>query len=417
MNRIRTACQRFFRDTAGNVGLIFGISAVPLLAAAGAGLDFAQYLAAKTHLQSSIDSAALAGAAPDLKTDGERIAAANKMFATNMGDGVASGMPFTGSFELINGKMVGAGTVDVKMHFISFAGPEKMTASGDAEVGVAKDKKAEIALVLDYSGSMGENIDGGVKYEIMKEAATKLVDDLEATAADKIKFGLVPFSHHVYTTLDGAYVVGAAGSWTGCTQDRKYPHNQTDDTPVNTNDATKWGQPQAPVHLTWGCQGYVDNNLMTVDLTDEFDDVRDQLSIMTPYAWTHIAVGVEFGYHMLSPNAPFTKGASYADDETEKFLVVLTDGMQTEPGFGPGSSRTVARGEQNLEALCDNAKKDGITVISMAFDLNDTGTRKRLQNCASDPDKYFFVANSADDLSGAFEAVKAAVTAEVYLSK
>jgi hypothetical protein len=96
---------------------------------------------------------------------------------------------------------------------------------------------------------------------------------------------------------------------------------------------------------------------------------------------------------------------------------VLTDGMQTEPGFGPGSSRTVARGEQNLEALCANAKKDGITVISMAFDLNDSGTRQRLQDCATDPDKHFFVANSADDLSGAFEAVKAAVTAEVYLSK
>jgi Flp pilus assembly protein TadG len=417
MGRLYKSFKAFAGDQNGNAAVIFGLVAIPLLAAAGAGVDFGRYAAARTHLQSTLDAAALAAASPDLNTDAERVDAGNAFFAANIVTGVTADYPYTGEVKIVDGKVVASGSVDVNMHFISFAGPTEMVANVDAEVNISEDKKAEIAMVLDYSGSMGESIDGGVKYEIMKEAATKLVDDLEAVAADKVKFGLVPFSHHVYTTLPGEFVVGGgSSSWTGCTQDRRYPHNQVATTPTTSN-ATKWGQPQAPEHIGWGCQGYIDNNLSMVDLTDSFEDVTDQLEIMRPYAWTHIALGVEFGYHMLTPNAPFTEGVSMSDDSVEKFMVVLTDGMQTEPGFGPGASRNVARAESNLEALCENAKNDGITVITMAFDLNDTGTRQRLKNCSSDPDKFFFIANSADDLSGAFEAVKAVVTAEVYLSK
>jgi hypothetical protein len=243
------------------------------------------------------------------------------------------------------------------------------------------------------------------------------VNDLATAAPDKVTFGLVPFSHHVHTTLPGAYVLGGgSGSWTGCTQDRNYPANTTAATPTTSN-ATKWNQPMAPAHAAWGCSGYTANNLTVVPLTDDFANIANRLAIMTPYAWTHIALGVEFGYHLLSINEPYAEGVAFNDDETRKFMVVLTDGMQTEPAFGPGTTRSVAQGESNLDTLCDNAKADGITIITMAFDLDDTDTRQRLQDCASDPDKYFFVADDTADLAGAFDAVKTAITAEVYLSK
>ena len=87
-------------------------------------------------------------------------------------------------------------------------------------------------------------------------------------------------------------------------------------------------------------------------------------------------------------------GVSYDDEETQKFMVVLTDGAQTEPAFGPGSTRTVAQGESNLEALCTNAKAKGITMITIAYDLDDNATANRLKNCATDPDKNFFVATT-----------------------
>ena len=108
---------------------------------------------------------------------------------------------------------------------------------------------------------------------------------------------------------------------------------------------------------------------------------------------------------------------SYDDEETQKFMVVLTDGAQTEPAFGPGSTRTVAQGEANLETLCTNAKAKGITMITIAYDLDDNATTNRLKNCATDPDKNFFVATSAAAVAGAFENIKTLITAQVFVSK
>jgi hypothetical protein len=277
--------------------------------------------------------------------------------------------------------------------------------------------------VLDYSGSMRDPVDGQTKYIVMRDAAMKLVSDLSKSNPDNVKFGLVPFSNHVYTTLPGAYVVGGGGTWTGCTQDRKYPFNISDSTPTGS-PASQWNQVMLSAdddlyddndQVNYGCSGYVSNNLTTVDLTDKFKKITNQLKIMKPYAYTHIALGVEFGYHMLSPNAPYTEGAAYSDNNTKKFMVVLTDGAQTTGGFGE-TGRNIVEGNKNLVKLCDSAKANKITIMTMAFDLNDAPTLARLKGCATDGNKDFFIAKDADTLEAAFESIKAAVASDIYLS-
>jgi Flp pilus assembly protein TadG len=417
MTSIAKRFRRFWNNDRGDTAILFALSAIPILLAAGAGIDYARYTDSKTHLQAALDSAALAGAAATGKSDGERAAIAQAAFDANIASGAAAGYDTESDFSVTNGTLVATASVDVPTAMMQLAGISTMPVAGSAEVGLASDKKAEIALVLDYSGSMGEVSGTKVKYVAMKEAATKLVADLTAASPGKIEFGLVPFSHHVYTTLPKAFVTGTsgAGDWTGCTQDRKYPFNLTDDTP--TADAkSKWGQPQAPVHLANDCSGYAPNNLVVKPLTTDDNAIKSQLAAMRPYAWTHIALGVEFGYHLLSENLPFDQAAPYSDTETQKFMIVLTDGMQTEPAFGPGSSRNVSQGESNLSDLCENAKGDGIRIITLAFDLNDSSTRARLRNCATDADS-FFVADDATDLSLAFEEIKTAVASEIYLKK
>jgi hypothetical protein len=302
---------------------------------------------------------------------------------------------------------------------MKFAGFQSMKLSIGAEIAVPGNKKAEIALVLDYSGSMNDTIAGGVKYVAMKNAAKDLISDLEAANPDKVEFALVPFSHHVFGTFRKSDILGQSGlgNWTGCTQDRKYPYNLNDSVPTSAN-STKWGQAQAPVHISSGCSGYPSNNLVMKPLSNDFSGLKSRLDIMTPYAWTHIALGVEFGLQMLSDNDVFDDdAASYDDDETKKFMVVLTDGYQTEPAFGPGSTRTVAQGEANLEALCTNAKAKGITMITIAYDLDDNATSNRLKNCATDPNTNFFVATDTAAVASAFDNIKSIITAEVFISK
>jgi Flp pilus assembly protein TadG len=415
--KLKSLFKRYKADQNGTVALMVSLAAVPMMVIAGTAVDYVRFSNAQTVAQSALDAGALAGAAARNVTEAKRIEFALATFNENMKQAGSSGAVVTPVFKVVKDTMVSSASVEVPTALMKIVGVGKMTGLSTAEVSIAQEKKAEIVLALDYSGSMADPSGGKIKYVAMRNAATKLVNDLATSSPDKVKFGLVPFSHHVYTTLPAGYVVGGTtGKWTGCTQDRQYPFNTGVSTPT-TDDKTKWNQVQAPDHAAWGCAGYVSHKLSTVDLTNTFSAITGKLSVMTPYAWTHIAVGVEFGYQMLSPNAPFTQGAAFEDTGTKKFLVVLTDGAQTEPAFGDGGSRSVANGEANLEKLCASAKADGITVITMAFDLDDSTTRKRLQNCATDPARDFFVANDEADISKAFETVKTAITAAVYLSK
>ena len=138
---------------------------------------------------------------------------------------------------------------------------------------------------------------------------------------------------------------------------------------------------------------------------------------MEPYGYTNISLGVEFGWHLLEPGAPYA-ARSHDDDENKKFIVVLTDGKQTTPAFGSGGSRDRFDGENNLSELCTNIKAGNqITVITIAFALDDSATETRLRNCSTDPDKHFFKAENSDDLTSAFEEIRQQIADTIFLSK
>jgi Flp pilus assembly protein TadG len=420
--QICSKLQRFVKNFGtcqkGSIAVIYAVSAIPIFVAAGSAIDYIRYLANVTELQAALDSAALAAASTPEATDAVRLALAEATFVRNLEGGDLAGSAIVRSFDIQDETVVAAADMDMATSLMQFANIDSMKLSVGTEISVPGDKKAEVALVLDYSGSMSDSIAGGVKYVAMKNAAKNLISDLEAANPTKVKFALVPFSHHVYGSFRKFDILGqsGAGTWTGCTQDRKYPFNLSDAEPTADNNS-KWGQAQAPVHISSGCGGYASNNLRMVPLTDDFTYLRSRLDMMTTYAWTHIAVGVEFGLQMLSDSDVFPGGVSYDDEETQKFMVVLTDGAQTEPAFGPGGVRTVPQGEANLETLCNNAKAAGITMITIAYDLDDNATTNRLKNCASDPDKNFFIATNAAAVAGAFETIKTLITAQVFVSK
>lgn len=409
--------KRFIADQKGTTAVMFALSIVPMLLAGGAAIDYLRYTQSVTHLQAALDSGALAAAAASTLSNGDRLKAANDTFDRNIVEaGIEPGL-VEADFKF-SGKAVSAtATYDMPMGLMQLAGFHKMAVDVSTEISIPEGRKAEIALVLDYSGSMQDKLNGQVKYIAMKNAAKKLVSDLQASNPKNVKVGLVPFSHHVYVTLPKAYVVGQSGpgSWTGCTQDRMYPANVTGATPT-TDDATKWGQKQAAVHKSDGCAAYAPNHLTVLPLTTDMDAVKSQLDAMLPYSWTHIALGAEFGYHLLSPDAPYTEGAPFTNKNTQKIMVLLTDGMQTEPAFGPGL-RSVTRGEKNLSEICDNAKADGITIMTVAYNIDDKDTVDRLKGCTSDPAKHFFDVGSDNNVSAAFEEIKNQITAQVYISK
>jgi len=404
--------RRFARDTKGNVAIIFGLATIPLIIAMGAAVDMTRGVVAEQRLQTALDAAALAAAADRNATDEERIARGEQMFAANYTPGALGG-DATPSFSIDDGVVTASVSSSIDTTLMNVAGVTEIGINSSVQVQVPGTRDAEIALVLDYSGSM--NSSG--KYQAMRDAAIDLVNVLsEDGTSEQVTFSLVPFSHHVYVTLPEIYVEGETGngSWTGCTYDRMYPYNTQASTPIVTDDETKWGIEVADSHNRWGCNGYVSRDLVVQPLTDDFAGIVNQLEDMRPYAWTNIALGMAFGWHTLTPNAPFSQATT--DDETLKALVLLTDGRQTQKAWGPGGSRTVANGESNLEEMCASAKSDGLLVITVAFDLQDQGTEDRLRDCASGP-QYFYVADNNSELSSSFEDITNQLASSIYVSQ
>ncbi len=410
--------KRFSANTKGTIAVTYALSLVPILAAAGAAIDLARYSSMQTQMQGALDASTLAAAAAKDKSVAERVQIGKDAYAANMTKGFASNYTSTIAITVTNTDVKATAAATLPTTILAAAGVNSFDVNISADVNIPEIKKAEIALVLDYSGSMGDVAGSEVKYIAMRQAAIKLIDDITKDNADKVKFALVPFSHSVYTTLPKSSVLGQSGSgtWTGCTQDRKYPYNLTDATPTSTA-GTKWGQADAPDHAAWGCNGYIARDLKIRPLTNDFAAVKSQLNTMYPYAYTHVALGVEFGYHVLSPNAPYSEAVSYGDTGTIKYMVVLTDGAQTEPAFGPGSTRTVAQGDSNLEALCTKAKASGITMITVAFDLDDNSQTQRLKACATNSATDFYAANTSSEVANAFQTITNAITATAFLSK
>jgi Flp pilus assembly protein TadG len=417
---IATRRKRFLSTASGTVGILFALAAIPVFLAVGVATDYVRASAVQARLQSTLDAATLAAAASKGMNDADRIKLAKAMFEENWKtDPSTKHIKVFPVFTIAQSAITGTADIEMPTALMQLAGIEKMAIGSDVTVTIPEEKKVELALVLDYSLSMTNGSGGKVKYVAMREAANKLVADLAESIPDKLKVGLVPFSHHVYLTLPKTHVAGqvGTGNWTGCTQDRKYPYNVGGAAPLPDNEDSKWGQPQAPDHIWNDCSPYAPNKLVILPLTSDMEKVTGQLNSMLPNSWTHIALGVEFGYHLLSSGAPFTEGADFSDKTTQKFMVALTDGEQTEPAFGPNGVRDVPQGEANLEKLCAAAKASGITMITVAFDLYDVDTKNRLSGCSSDPSKYFFIAEDDAEIAKAFEEIKKQITAQVYVSK
>ncbi len=421
----------FKQDTDGAIALVFGLAAVPMILAAGAALDYVRVGSATAEVQAALDASALAGAAASpSSTDDERRQFALDAFNANLEGGFAPKLTGGPVVSFNDGRITVAYHGGLPTTLLRLGGFDEFNVSATSTATMNRPGRAEIAMVLDYSGSMGWMSAGSQKYVTMRNAAIDMVNGLTDNGTNsEIRFGLVPFSHNVFTQLPANFVVGATGStWTGCTYDRMYPHNTTAAEPTASN-ATKWGQPapsfppgddQGKHHCdgkNHDGNGYQANNLEVRELSSSHSDTISQLQAMRPYGYTNISLGTEFGWHLLEPGAPFA-ARSFADTENKKFLVVLTDGEQTTPAFGNGASRTVPNGGNNLASLCDNIKSAGnITVITIAFALSDTATENRLRNCATDPDRHFFEAEDGNDLTKAFEEIQRQIATAIYLSE
>ena len=451
--------KEFRSNKDGNVAIIFGFAVVPFMIAAGMAVDYGRGVVAKHELQVALDSAVLAAGSLRIAEPDDRKALGKAFFEANF-DSAGYGLTVPNDLIDIQGNVIKANqTLKVDTAFMQLSSMlagknvDEMELKTDATALVPQVGKAEISLVLDYSGSMNDKLNGTRKYKTMRDAAKDLITGLNSTGNADIQFALVPFSYGVKANLMGKHLTDPSyNKLTGdtrhvsCLSGRKV--GATSDVEVDEVDKrARWQQDDLWYDKGWYNADRTSKcNTMYLmrTLTSTTSTLIADLNTWLPYGGTHISSGFQFGWHAISPNSVFTGGAPYSDITHEdpekrvlKAIVLLTDGAQTVPdyrenGNGQNNPETPdalypmdrSNGEYNLTKLCENARGEGVLVVTVAFDLNDIDTINRLSACATpkDPDQplgdtYSFKADSIAELNTAFEEIGNVLADMVYLSQ
>ncbi|MEM6537744.1 MAG: VWA domain-containing protein [Pseudomonadota bacterium] len=450
---------RSFRDsTSGNIAMMFSMLMVPVLAAVGLGIDMSKSTSVQRALAEAADAGALAAARARLNNkslslaDAEQIA--RKAFDINirrLGDVAVS------NFKLAYDEENTTYTINldtaVSTQFVKLVGIKEFQTSVMSEVRASAPRGLELVMALDNTGSMS-----GSKMATLKTAAKDLATDLLEDAGTA-KIGIVPFSNYVNVGTSRR-----AASWLTVPADQTnsndscwntYPDRVESNcrtitqTCSSTNDGVtrtySCSRRQCDVDqgdpvqvcgtntstVTWhGCVGSRDNVLDESDgdysivqipglmnkrcatellpLTSTLSTVTSKIDAMSAQYATYIPSGLAWGRRLLSSQAPFTEGVTYAKASAErslKALILMTDGENTRSANYPyheGTNKAAAN--TKTTALCTSIKNDGIIVFTVAFEVTDTTTKSILQGCASSPENYFDASNPSS-LKEAFDEI------------
>lgn len=164
--------------------------------------------------------------------------------------------------------------------------------------------------------------------------------------------------------------------------------------------------------------------------------VTDKLDDMVADGNTNVAMGLMWGWHTVSPNAPFADGAAYGTPKTQKIIVLLTDGDNTNDensnpndsiytGYGymwqkrlknssnvaldETSSSTTRRDaiDSRQAKACANAKAAGVLIYSIGVGVS-AHSKSILQTCATTTDMYYDVTD-VTQLTSVFNTIAGAI--------
>lgn len=246
---------------------------------------------------------------------------------------------------------------------------------------------------------------------------------------------------------DNVYTDSTYRSWTGLE-----PNNYLDDgtgfpSSVNsTNRAQVWRDRQARASKYSSTprdtldDGFGPNRDCVIQpllrLTNDYDGLRAGVNAMFAHGNTQVPMGAIWGWHTLSPNAPFGDGRPYGQERLLKIMILMTDGENVLSGnSSPNASTYSAQGyiwqgrlgitsgsnaqrrtaldnrldhpTAGREDLCGNMKAQGIIIYTVAVQV-DAAAQALMERCATSSDHYFNV-TSASAIGAAFDRIAGSI--------
>jgi len=436
------AIRRFRRDRRGNVLMMFGLALVPLMGVVGVAVDYSRASNARQALNSAIDSAALMAARDAQKlTDAQLTARINAWISDNLPADVKS--QFTGATIAIDRT---ARTIKITAQANVPTTAARVLGTTQLPVGTSSQStwgtnKIELALVLDNTGSMAQNN----KMTNLKTASKSLLKIMKdaAITTDQIRVSIVPFNTQVRIARsfkDEAWIRYGATRNVTCSWNKQNCYvNGTNITVYDTNNLTCDSSGRTCAYNTvtkaaWSAtsQGCITDRDQNYDVTDggaysasaqqyrafwcsqtslaeamalssDWTALSARVDTMTPAGNTNVTIGAVWGWATLTPGAPFTEAKPVSEPNLKKYMILLTDGDNTENWFTATGNDIDAR----TKLACANAKAGGISIYTIRVIDGDADL---LKGCASDPSMYYDVQNAAQ-LDPIFKAIANEISA------
>lgn len=441
-------------DRSGGVAILFGLFAIVLIGFIGLAIDYTRASRVAMDAQASLDAAALAAARAKSMNQGDPETVADQFFNANfvIKNDVVSYAVATAVDEGIRQVTVSA-TAKMRTYFARVFGfnDVDLNLRASSTYGVTT---SELVLVLDNTGSMA-----GAKLDALKAAATGLVDTIYAVpnADANVRIGLVPFAQYVNVGMEyrnAAWIDVPMDSATTTYQCwNTYPNATSSNCQTTTQSCLKdgmpstctstqcdwnWGDPvqqcgDVTSNETWyGCVGsrsypldvqtgsdfstrvpglmntYCNSQLTR--LTNATSELVNKIQAMNAIHDTFIQPGIIWGWRVLDWNAPFADGADPSSTVVRKYMVIMTDGINTKsPGypFHHGSDATLAN--SLTTETCQSVKAKGVVIYTVAFEVTEPSVVDVLKTCASSPEYYYQAAN-AESLSASFKKIAESIS-------
>ena len=406
-NRFASLRSTFCRNQSGNVAVLFALSTLPMLLLSGAAVDYAGALNARSRLQSAVDSISLSlvreprgTSLRTLQTIAERQFSA--MYKPPAGTDATVSVTVAGQSVRV------AINAAVPTSFMKLV-QQNVISIGVSSTAVYARSKIQVAFVLDNTGSMGQM----GKMPALRHAVSTFIDKLQAmnAAAGDIKASIVPFNTQV--RIDTAHATSpwlrwgqtlenpnispttaaapVVASWGGCVADRDQNYDISSEPPIGGSSN----------YVAARCQ-YTPLARMST-LTSNLESIRTTVNSMSPAGATNTTIGFSMGLATLRADSPFGD-ASSNDPEVQKFLIMLTDGNNTQNRWGgngmEGNSYTVDI-DDRMRQSCARARATNVQVFTIRV---IAGNETLLRNCATNPSMYYS-ATSAADIAPAFAKI------------
>lgn len=386
--------NRSFRNERGSIAVISAIYFVALFMMITLLIDSATVMSSKRSMQASLDIAALSGAkmlADDSISDDTLKSQINWAFKENIKTTTSDLIcdPTESEFDRDKGDV----SVDVSCMYAPMLGGT--IAPEDVEVKVRSktlisQRKLDVAMVLDASGSMNSSGKLGALKTASKLAAKTLI---EAGRPGDNRVSFVAYSKTVNVLQYGPYAWGdtdtieplsAGGAPFLCVTER-IGDGAWDDRPPGPDAYFPFGRNECPR-----------GGLFT--LSSDLSAFETAVDKLVASGTTAGHLGVAWSWYLLSPRwasvwpATSTPRA-YDDDNALKVVILMSDGVFNSATHAPyGNSRTQAI------KLCGEMRGLGIEIFSVAFSAPAAG-QETLKECAGDEGRYFEASSNAELIS------------------